>query len=109
MAQFTVALFTGFLLAFPVILYQVWKFVSCGLKDNEKKYIIIFAPFSLLLFFLGAAFAYFLVIPVCLKFLFGFSTAKIVPMITVNNYISFFGTMLLAFGVVFELPLAQLA
>jgi sec-independent protein translocase protein TatC len=57
------------------------------------------------LFIAGGLFAYFVAIPVALRFLLSFSTATIVPMITVKNYIAFVGTMLLAFGIIFELPL----
>jgi len=65
----------------------------------------IFGPCSLFLFFLGGIFAYFVIIPISIHFLLSFSTPSIVPMITIKSYVSFVVTMLLAFGVVFELPL----
>lgn len=104
-AHITVALFGGVFLAFPVVLYQVWRFVASGLRPHEAKYVRIFAPWSLFLFVAGAAFAYFIVVPISIRFLLSFSNDVIVPMITVKNYISFIGTMLLAFGIAFELPL----
>ena len=104
-ARVTLTLYGGVLLALPVIIYQVWRFVAVGLKDNERKYIFLLAPFSLLFFLAGGLFAYFIMIPVSLRFLLSFSSDFIVPMITIKNYISFAGMMILAFGVVFELPL----
>lgn len=104
-ARVTLAVCGGIMLAFPVILYQIWRFVSDGLKAREKKYVYVFGPCSLILFVAGALFAYFIMIPVSIKFLLSFSTDLIVPMITLQNYISFVGMLVLAFGVVFELPL----
>lgn len=104
-ARVTLTLYGGVLLALPVIIYQVWRFVAAGLKDNERKYIFLLAPFSLLFFLAGGLFAYFIMIPISLRFLLSFSSDFIVPMITIKNYISFVGMMILAFGVVFELPL----
>lgn len=99
-------LFGGFFLALPVILYQIWRFIASGLKEHELRYVRIFGPCSLLLFLSGALFAYFVIVPVSVRFLLGYANEFIVPMITIKNYVSFVGTMLLAFGIVFELPLA---
>jgi sec-independent protein translocase protein TatC len=104
-ARMVLAGFGGLFLAFPVILYQVWRFVAAGLKEEEIAHIRVFAPCSLLLFILGGIFAYCLAVPVAIRFLLSFSTETIVPMITVKSYISFVGTMVLAFGIIFELPL----
>lgn len=98
-------LFGGLFLALPVILYQIWRFIAAGLRKNEMKYVSIFAPCSFFLFIVGGLFAYFVAIPISIRFLLSFSTDLIVPMITIKSYISFVGTMLLAFGIVFELPL----
>ena len=95
----------GVFLALPVILYQIWRFVASGLKKNEIKYVSIFAPCSFFLFIIGVIFAYFIAIPISMRFLLSFSTDLIVPMITIKSYVSFVGTMLFAFGIVFELPL----
>lgn len=104
-ARVMLTLFGGFFLALPVVLYQGWQFVAVGLKEYEVHAIKYFAPCSFFLFVLGALFAYFVTIPISIRFLLSFSSEFIVPMITVKNYISFVGTMILAFGVVFELPL----
>lgn len=105
MARITLTFFGGLFLALPVVLYQIWKFVAAGLKANETRYVYFFAPFSLLLFVLGGLFAYFFMIPIAVRFLLGFSSELIVPMITIENYISFVGMLILGFGIVFELPL----
>jgi sec-independent protein translocase protein TatC len=104
-ARVTLTLFGGFFLALPVVLYQAWMFVAAGLKEHEIRYIKFFAPCSFLLFIAGGMFAYLVTIPISIRFLLSFSSEYVVPMITVKNYISFVGTMVLAFGVVFELPL----
>lgn len=104
-ARVMLAVCGGIILAVPVILYQIWRFVSEGLKEHEKRYVYFFGPCSLFLFILGGLFAYLIMIPVSIKFLLSFSTESIVPMITLQSYISFVGMLVLAFGVVFELPL----
>ncbi|MBN1869127.1 MAG: twin-arginine translocase subunit TatC [Candidatus Omnitrophica bacterium] len=104
-ARIMLALLGGLFLSLPVVLYQVWRFVAEGLKEHEARYARVFAPCSLLLFIIGGLFAYFIAVPVSLRFLLSFSSSLIVPMITIKNYISFVGTMLLAFGMIFELPL----
>ncbi len=107
-ARVTLALYMGALIAMPVVLYQVWQFVGTGLKEREKYYIRLYGPLSLFFFFTGAIFAYFVVVPFTVKFLLSFSSDQIKPMITIENYISFVGTMLFSFGVTFELPLILL-
>ena len=104
-AEIRLALAIGFLLASPVIFYQVWRFVSTALKPQEYKFVRIFAPLSFICFLAGAFFAYFVVIPFSLHFFLGFGSSVLLPMITVENYIGFFVSMLLAFGCVFEMPL----
>ncbi len=104
-ARMTLSMLGGFLLALPVILYQLWQFISLGLTAQEKKCVKIFGPLSLGFFFAGTAFGYFVMPPISLNFLMSFSSAWMVPMITVDKYISFVGTIVLSSGVTFELPL----
>ncbi|MFA5087758.1 MAG: twin-arginine translocase subunit TatC [Candidatus Omnitrophota bacterium] len=104
-AHVSLAVWGGFLLALPVVLYQIWRFVAVGLTNKEQKYILIFFPASLVFFFCGALFAHVVMIPLSLRFLLSFSSGRIVPMITVSQYIAFVGSFILAFGLVFELPL----
>ena len=105
MARLTLLFFGGLFLALPYVIYQIWQFVAEGLSEEEKKYIRIFAPASFILFALGLLFAYLIVIPTTIRFLLSYASEQIIPMITVKSYISFIGTFMLSFGVIFELPL----
>ncbi|MBF0503559.1 MAG: twin-arginine translocase subunit TatC [Candidatus Omnitrophica bacterium] len=93
------------LVASPYILYQIWAFVAGALKPSEKKFVLIFAPLSLVFFISGGAFAYFVAVPMAYRFLMSFSSEYLVPMVTVKNYLGFLGHMIVAFGAAFELPL----
>ncbi len=104
-AYMTVGALMALLVASPYICYQVWAFVGDALKPSEKKFVLIFAPLSLLFFFSGGAFAYFVAVPRAYKFLMSFSSEYVIPMVTVKNYLGFLGHMIVAFGVAFELPL----
>lgn len=95
----------GAFVASPVILYHFWRFVAEALTLKERRTIAVFGPLSLLCFVLGVSFSYFVFIPMSASFLLSFSSDILVPMITVNEYISFVASLLLAGGVVFELPL----
>ena len=99
-----VSFFAGILIALPFVLYQAWKFIEPGLYEHEKKFILPFIFFSLLFFFGGASFAYFVILPFGLRFLLGFMGDLLTPQITVGSYISFVIQMILAFGFVFLLP-----
>ncbi|SMP13932.1 sec-independent protein translocase protein TatC [Desulfurobacterium pacificum] len=99
-----VSFFAGILIAMPYVLYQLWKFIEPGLYEHEKKFILPFMFFSVMFFFAGAAFAYFVILPFGLRFLLGFMGDLLTPQITVGSYISFVIQMILAFGLVFLLP-----
>ncbi len=102
------AIFCGIFLASPIVLFQIWRFVAAGLKKEEKRYILWYAPCSFLLFVGGALFAYTIVLPVTMKFFLGFSNDFLTPMISISKYISFSGSFLLAFGLVFQMPVVIL-
>ena len=104
-ARMTLTLIGGFILALPVVLYQVWQFVGSGLTENERQHIRVYGPLSFICFLSGVAFAYFIMIPLSMNFFLGFSSPLMQPMITVEKYISFVGMMVFVFGIVFELPL----
>ena len=106
-AVMTVTMVMAFLISAPVILYQAWAFVAAALNARERKFIFVFAPLSLLFFCLGVAFAFFVAVPLAYKFLMGFTSDYLTPMITVDSYLAFVGNMVVAFGVTFELPLAM--
>jgi len=99
-----VSFFAGVLIALPFVLYQAWRFIEPGLYEHEKRFILPFIFFSLLFFFGGASFAYFVILPFGLRFLLGFMGDLLTPQITVGSYISFVIQMILAFGFVFLLP-----
>ncbi len=100
-----VAVVLGLFISMPAILWQVWKFVSPGLHEHERKYAAPFVLVSSLLFLLGGAFALLLVIPYASNFLLTFGQEKgWKPMITVSSYVDFVTKFTLAFGLVFELP-----
>ena len=105
MAYVKIALTGGFILACPVWLYQIWRFVAPGLYAKEKKYGIIFMGSGVGLFLTGVAFVYLLVLPMAFKFLLLFGSEGTTPMLTINEYMSFFVTTTLVFGAAFELPL----
>ena len=107
-ARIVLTIFGGFILSSPFIFFQLWQFLSAALTSQEKRFVTIFAPFSMVLFLLGCAFAYFVALPFSITFLLSFSTEFIKPMITVSRYIHFAGTLVLAFGFIFEFPLVML-
>ncbi len=98
----------GILLASPVLVYQLWGFLSPALHSHEKRVIIPILIAMVLLFVGGLALAYFVVLPFTLKFLLGFESKALTPMISATEYFDFAIGMSLAFGIVFELPIAIL-
>ena len=101
-----VALVAGLFLVLPVILYEVWAFIAPGLLHDERKFALPFIVLGTICFALGAAFALLVIVPFAVKFLVSYKTANLVPTISVNRYVDFVIKFTLAFGVVFELPLA---
>lgn len=100
-----IAVFAGFLLALPVVFYQIWKFILPALTVRERTVIGILVPSSVLLFFGGLAFSFFLVLPAALQFFMGFGGESLQPMFTLHQYFDFVLAFILPFGAVFELPL----
>jgi sec-independent protein translocase protein TatC len=99
------ALISGIILASPVLLYQFWMFIAPGLYAREKKLLIPILFLSTLFFTGGALFGYFIVFPWGFKFFLSFATDTIRPMPSMREYLGFAAKLLLAFGIVFELPL----
>jgi sec-independent protein translocase protein TatC len=98
------AVVVGILLAIPIVVYQVWAFLAPALTPAEKKVIVPSLYFGLVLFCAGVALAYFWVLPLALIFLTGFQQEFLMPAIEVGEYLGFVTRLLLAFGIVFELP-----
>ena len=107
-AYIKVSLVAAIVLAIPVIFYQLWMFLAPALYQKEKKYIIPFVVFSTILFLIGSLFGYFVVFPYGFKFFIGFATDEIQALPSVKQYFSFATRLLLAFGLVFEMPLVVL-
>ena len=95
----------GFALAAPVLLYQLWAFMSPALYKHEKKVVVPLLFAATCLFMMGASLAYFFVLPFALKFLMEFQTAALEPMITARDYFDFATSLALSMGAVFELPI----
>lgn len=107
-ANITLVFFGGLFLSSPFILYQVWKFVSVGLNQKERKWVLLLGPLSFIFLIVGFVFGYFIIVPLGLKFLLGFGTIYVSPMISISHHISFVGTLTLTFGLVFQLPIITL-
>lgn len=106
LTPFKMALFVAVFAAMPYVLWQVWAFVAPGLYRREKRFAIPLVLSSIVLFYAGVAFAYFVVFPVMFGF-FARTTPEGVAMMTdIANYMSFVLTMFFAFGIAFEVPVA---
>jgi sec-independent protein translocase protein TatC len=101
-----IALVSGFILTIPIVFYQLWKFISPGLYNHEKKYIIPFVLSASGLFLVGVTFCYLIVLPFAMSFFLNYKVGDfLMPMLSVGLYIDFLLKFLLAFGFVFELPI----
>ena len=100
-----VAFLSGIILAAPIIFYEFWVFVAPGLYNKEKRLMVPIVFLSTLFFVGGSFFGYFIVFPYGFKFFLGFASEIIQPLPSMREYLSFASKLLLAFGVVFELPL----
>jgi sec-independent protein translocase protein TatC len=98
-----VAFLAGIFLTLPLTLYEVWKFIAPGLYRKEKKYVVPFMFSSVILFVLGAAFCYYIVLPPAFQMLIQLGSS-FTPVITIDGYLDFTNMMLLGFGLIFEMP-----
>jgi Tat protein translocase TatC len=107
MVPMKVACIFGLILAAPVILWQMWKFIAAGLYPRERRYVIGAVPTSLLLFIAGALFGYFILIPVTLQFLAGFGAEWNIfkSDIALDKYLDIFFALTVAAGAIFQIPL----
>jgi sec-independent protein translocase protein TatC len=109
MTTFTVSTYGALVLSLPILIYQLYAFVLPAFKPAERRLalpILLLAPF---LFAAGVAFAYFIVMPAAVKFLLGFNSGQFNIQVRARDYYSFFGTTMLAGGIVFQLPMGILA
>ena len=105
MVKLKASLFAGFVLAFPFVSWQTWKFVGCGLTARERSACRVFIPVSLILFSAGLLAAYFVMAPIVLYFLVIIVGHSLVPMLTISRYVSLVVICCLVFGLSFQLPL----
>jgi len=101
-----ITLMAAFMVALPVVLYQVWAFVAPGLYSHEKKMVLPLVVSSTLLFVAGVAFCYFLVIPGMAKFIQAFAPTSITAAPDIEQYFGFVLTLFFVFGIAFEVPIA---
>ncbi|MCQ2146636.1 MAG: twin-arginine translocase subunit TatC [Bacteroidales bacterium] len=95
----------GLIVAFPYIIYEIWRFIAPALYDNEKTVVRKAFMLASVLFYLGAAVGYVIVLPVCLNFFMNFSISDtVINTISLNSYISLFISMVLMIGLIFEFP-----
>ncbi len=105
-APFKLAVFTAIFVTMPYILHQVWGFIAPGLYSSEKRFAVPLLVSSVLLFYVGIAFAYFIVFPVMFQFFASVSPAGVTIMTDINRYLDFALKMFFAFGLAFEVPVA---
>jgi sec-independent protein translocase protein TatC len=106
-AYIKVALLSGFIISFPVILYHTWAFLSPAVPRGTRRHIIVWLFLALVFFFSGITFSYFVAVPLALNFLIDFGREIAAPKITLGNYISFFGALILIGGIIFEIPITM--
>jgi sec-independent protein translocase protein TatC len=104
-----VSAYGAIILALPVVLYQIYAFVLPAFSAQERRTIMPFLIAMPLLFLAGVAFAYFLVMPVAVKFLLNFNDTEFFIQVRARDYYSFFGLLLLAMGLLFQIPIAMLS
>jgi sec-independent protein translocase protein TatC len=102
---FEVALIIGLILSFPNVVYQLWKFISPALRENEKKYISAIVIFTTICFLAGVLFAYFVMLPLTLQFAAQFGSPEIANNFSIDEYFSIILSVIIGAGLVFELPM----
>jgi sec-independent protein translocase protein TatC len=106
MTPFKLAFYAAIFIAMPVLLYQVWAFVAPGLYKREKRFAVPLLLSSVVLFYAGVTFAYFVVFPVMFSYLVGTAPTGVAYMPDIAAYLDFILTMFFAFGFAFEVPVA---
>jgi sec-independent protein translocase protein TatC len=106
LTPFKLVLVLSVFAAIPVILHQAWSFVSPGMYRKEKRFAVPLLMSSILLFYLGVAFAYFVVFPLVFAFFTGVGPEGVTVMTDINHYLNFILKLFFAFGLAFEIPVA---
>jgi sec-independent protein translocase protein TatC len=105
-APFKLSFMVALFLAMPYVIWQIWGFVAPGLYRHEKRFAMPLLVSSIVLFYVGMAFAYFVVFPIMFEFFIGTTPAGVKNMTDISQYLDFAMTMFMAFGVAFEVPVA---
>ena len=108
MITLKLAFFVGLVLASPVIVWQLWRFLSPALYEKERRVVLPVSLAAVALFLAGVAMAYFLILPTAIRVLFGFQSQSLQPIVTAKEYFGFAAQVVIAFGAIFELPLVLL-
>ena len=108
MAPIKLTLYISMLFSMPWLFYQIWMFISPGLYSNERTFTGPLLFSTIILFFSGASFAFFIVCPIIFKFFIGMAPESIIIMTDISQYLSFIFKLVFAFGVAFEIPVATI-
>ena len=108
MAPIKLTLYIAMLFSMPWLFYQIWMFISPGLYSNERTFTGPLLFSTIILFFSGASFAFFIVCPIIFKFFIGMAPESIIIMTDISQYLSFIFKLVFAFGVAFEIPVATI-
>lgn len=106
LVRLTLSLVSGGILASPFLAWEVWGYVTPALRPRERRFGVLFIPASAGLFFLGAWFGWRALLPVAIRFLLGFGSDQLTPMIAVGSYVGFAGWLIGACGLIFQMPVA---
>lgn len=106
LTPFKLTFFVALFIAMPVVLYQIWAFVAPGLYKKEKRFAFPLLFSSIMLFYAGVAFAYFVVFPLVFGFFTAITPSGVEMMTDISAYLDFITTIVLAFGIAFEVPIA---
>lgn len=106
LAPLKLTLFVALFVAMPVVLYQVWAFVAPGLYKKERRFAVPLLASSIVLFYLGVAFAYYIVFPMIFKFFTGVAPQDVEVQTDIAKFLDFITTIIFAFGLAFEVPIA---
>lgn len=106
MAPIKLVLYVALLFTMPWLFIQIWMFISPGLYENEKSFTAPLMASTIILFFCGVSFAFFIVCPIIFKFFIGMAPSSIQVMTDINEYLGFIFKLVFAFGIAFEIPVA---
>lgn len=106
LTPFKLTFFVALFIAMPIVLYQVWAFVAPGLYKKEKRFAMPLLASSIILFYLGIAFAYFVVFPLMFNFFTAVAPEGVEVQTDISQFLSFITTIVFAFGIAFEVPIA---